>query len=144
MPDWELRVRERLIAIQSEILDAFWTLSHRNMDGTLTYGYVYAKLEEIRNSARTAREFLSNYLSKNPALSKVFGEFLSSVETHCAYYGGKAESSFALPITLEDWERLRALPEIWKKWISEIILSIAPRRKKPKKGGPWTSLPGPE
>jgi hypothetical protein len=96
------------------------------MDGALTYGQVHSKLVEIRNSVRTVKEFLGDYLSKNTALAVVFNEFLSSVETQCAHYGGKAETGFALPITHEDWERLRALPEIWKNWISDMISCLAP------------------
>jgi hypothetical protein len=107
-------------------MDAFWSLSQKNMDGALTYGQVHSKLVEIRNSVRTVKEFLGDYFSKNTALAAVFNEFLSSVETQCAHYGGKAETGFALPITHEDWERLRALPEIWKKWISDMISCLAP------------------
>jgi TorA maturation chaperone TorD len=34
------------------------------VDEALTYGSVYAKLEEIMNSTRNIREFLSNYLAR--------------------------------------------------------------------------------
>jgi hypothetical protein len=124
--DWELRVRERLVAIQSGVLDAYLSLFEKHMDGELTYGQVHSKLVEIRNSVRTVKVFLGDYLSKNTALAEVFNEFLSSIETQCAYYSGKAETGFALPITHEDWERLRSLAKIWKDWVSDMITCLAP------------------
>jgi len=122
----ELRAREYLINIQTRVLDAFWSLAQKNVDEALTYGSVYAKLEEIMNSTRNIREFLSNYFSKSPALAKVFNDFLTSVDAQYRYYGEKARSNFEVPITPQEWEKLRVLPEIWKSWISDMVSYIAP------------------
>lgn len=126
--DQELRAREYLISLQNKILEAFLSLAQRNVDGTLTYGYAYAKLEEIRNSTSNIRDFLGDYFSKSPALAKVFNDFLSSVDTQCEDYCEKAKLKFEVPITHQEWEMLRVLPEIWKSWISDMVSYIAPSK----------------
>ena len=120
------RARDLLNRLQKKISDFYVDISRENRKGGLSYAFVYAGMEVIKNNANDIRRFLDEFLSRDPPLSKVFEDFLSDIDTQCNYYREKAKLDPRTPLTSHEFETLQYIPNIWNSRIEGIISYLAP------------------